>query len=109
VGPIDCPETSALNFAENPLRAQISRTINVTYQFHLQGSITLKVQEEKDMFPESAVTNYRPTSRYFSEVRRPQLYHGGNLKSGMTVADSKLGAVLDFLNAGYKNTSSKDP
>jgi len=54
----------------------------------------LKLQEEKDMFPESSVTNYRPTPRYFSEVRRPQLYHGGNLKSGMTVEDSKLGAEM---------------
>ena len=98
-----------LYFAENPLRAQISRTINVTYQPHLQGSITLKLQEETNMFLESSVINYRPTPRYFPEVRRPQLHHGGSLKSDMTVADSKLGAVLDFLNAGYKNRSSKDP
>jgi hypothetical protein len=98
-----------LYFVENPLRAQISRTMNVTYQSHLQGSITLKLPEEIDMFPESSVTNYRPTPRYFPEVRRPQLHDGGSLKSGMTVADSKLGAVLDFLNAGYKNRSSKDP
>jgi hypothetical protein len=86
-----------LYFAENPLRAQISRTINVIYQSHLQGSITLKLQEEIDMFPESSVTNYRPTPRYFPEVRRPQLHHGGSLKSGMIVADSKLGAVLIYL------------
>ena len=81
------------------LRAQISRTINVTYQSHLQVSISLTLQEEIDMFSESSVTNYRPTPRYFPEVRRPQQHHGGSLKSGMTFTDSKFGAVLDFLNA----------
>jgi len=51
------------------------------------------------MFPESSVTNCRPTPRYFPEVRRPQLHHGGSLKSGMKFTDPKFGAVLDFLNA----------
>ena len=89
-------------FAENPKTTQTSRAINVTFQFHLQGSISLTLQEEADMFHESSVTNYRPTSRYFPEERRPQLNPGGSLKSGMTLANSKFGATLDFLNVGNK-------
>jgi hypothetical protein len=52
--------------------------------------------------PTNSVTNYQPTPRNILEERRLQLHRGGGLKSVMTVADSKLGAALDFVNGGYK-------